>query len=412
MSILKFLLVAIIAMNPFSSINNLNIEKVGINEPYKLVYSLEKNEVVDGKQDNISLNVVGNVIAGEDVSSSYLDLNIKYDDKNHKDFDLNMVLDNNNIYVQKENVWRLLDVNEYSKNYDRDALYQAINDVYYDYNVNDFKYFKFLELSDNLEISFDDLDVVIDYSVFDSFKDYVKVEEDVISLEMNGSDSEEVILDILNNLNLVTESGNLYKDLQNIFSKINDDSYLNIKMSSVAEGIIMDIDCKLYSDENNYVSLKSNLHMVKSSFDKVVIDNHALNSKPFLENIDTYYLRFYPYNQFSIIWDSTDETLRANTSFVKENKQDNRIINYFVHKDSLYLPLRYISEGFGEILYWDANIGSSFIIKDNVRYDFEGKIIANRTYVKARDFEKLGYKIEYQGNYDGNPNFSKVIITK
>ena len=60
-----------------------------------------------------------------------------------------------------------------------------------------------------------------------------------------------------------------------------------------------------------------------------------------------------------------------------------------------YFPMRQISELFGENVVWDKATGEIYVSRDGKKIDMSGFIVNNRTYVKLRDFEKLGYKIDY-----------------
>lgn len=72
-----------------------------------------------------------------------------------------------------------------------------------------------------------------------------------------------------------------------------------------------------------------------------------------------------------------------------------------------YLPLRKIAEMFGEEVEWDNVNKQVYIVKDGVRIKMDNVVIQNSTaYIKAREFEKLGYVIEWE-------NMSEMItITK
>ncbi len=63
--------------------------------------------------------------------------------------------------------------------------------------------------------------------------------------------------------------------------------------------------------------------------------------------------------------------------------------------NSTYLPLRQIAESCGLTVEWDSEARKAYVIKDDINVDMTGTIIGNRTYVKVRDFEKLGAVIEY-----------------
>lgn len=61
-----------------------------------------------------------------------------------------------------------------------------------------------------------------------------------------------------------------------------------------------------------------------------------------------------------------------------------------------YFPMRQISEMFGETVIWDKATGEIYVLRDGEKIDMSGFVQNYRTYVKLRDFEKLGYKIDYE----------------
>jgi hypothetical protein len=60
-----------------------------------------------------------------------------------------------------------------------------------------------------------------------------------------------------------------------------------------------------------------------------------------------------------------------------------------------YFPMRQIAEMFGETVVWEKATGDIYVSRDGKKIDMSGFIKDNRTYVKLRDFEKLGYTIDY-----------------
>ncbi len=62
---------------------------------------------------------------------------------------------------------------------------------------------------------------------------------------------------------------------------------------------------------------------------------------------------------------------------------------------STYLPLRQISEACGLDVEWDDAERKAYVITENGKVDMTGIIIDDKTYVKVRDFEKLGVTVDY-----------------
>ncbi len=71
-----------------------------------------------------------------------------------------------------------------------------------------------------------------------------------------------------------------------------------------------------------------------------------------------------------------------------------------------YLPLRPVAGILNENVGWDTETHRAYIERNGERIDMTGIISNDRTYVKIRDFEKLGYKIDW------NEDLKIVEITK
>ena len=80
-----------------------------------------------------------------------------------------------------------------------------------------------------------------------------------------------------------------------------------------------------------------------------------------------------------------------------------------------YLPLRLLAEILGEEVGWESSTKTPFVMKDGERIDMKGKLKDGRAFVGVRDFEKLGYTVEYTFHKDeSNDLFSykEAVITK
>ena len=93
-----------------------------------------------------------------------------------------------------------------------------------------------------------------------------------------------------------------------------------------------------------------------------------------------------------------------NTAFINKYRRNGKVEwdyqPYTIIEDRIYLPLRYIGESFGEEVGWDNENKKAYVIRGEERIDMTGVLVDSKTMIKIRDFEKLGYKIEYS-NEDG-----------
>jgi len=61
----------------------------------------------------------------------------------------------------------------------------------------------------------------------------------------------------------------------------------------------------------------------------------------------------------------------------------------------VYLPLRRLAENFGENVGWDDKNSTAYVERNGERIDMTGLLLNNLTHVKIRDFEKLGYTVNW-----------------
>ncbi|HBV67265.1 MAG TPA: hypothetical protein DEF04_03110 [Clostridiales bacterium] len=73
---------------------------------------------------------------------------------------------------------------------------------------------------------------------------------------------------------------------------------------------------------------------------------------------------------------------------------------YVIIEDRVYLPLRYIGETFGEDVQWDNEGRKAYVVRGSEKIDMTGVLVDGKTMVKVRDFEKLGYKIDFVQDED------------
>ncbi|NLF80092.1 MAG: copper amine oxidase N-terminal domain-containing protein [Clostridia bacterium] len=83
---------------------------------------------------------------------------------------------------------------------------------------------------------------------------------------------------------------------------------------------------------------------------------------------------------------------------------------YFLQQGSIYLPLRSICESFGETVTWDQAAQQAYIVREGRQIAMTGLLQNGKTYIKVRDFEKLGYQVDYV--YDQDTAMHSATISK
>ena len=69
--------------------------------------------------------------------------------------------------------------------------------------------------------------------------------------------------------------------------------------------------------------------------------------------------------------------------------------NVVVEEGRAYVPLRLIAEKLGEEVGWENATKTPYVMKDGQRIDMKGLLQGSTAYVGVRDFEKLGYTVDY-----------------
>lgn len=92
--------------------------------------------------------------------------------------------------------------------------------------------------------------------------------------------------------------------------------------------------------------------------------------------------------------------------------------------ESIYVPLRATAEFFGETVKWNEISETASIVRDDTEIPMDGILLSNANsdlhdlyYARIREFEKLGYKVEYtelETDYENYEDYKtyKITITK
>ncbi len=98
-----------------------------------------------------------------------------------------------------------------------------------------------------------------------------------------------------------------------------------------------------------------------------------------------------------------DETLTAEQKETYKQYFDETELEYSILDtsaklidNSVYLPLRRLMENAGYEVSWDAEARKAYVTVDGNKIEMTGTIVDNKTYVKVRDFEKLGATVTYE----------------
>lgn len=196
---------------------------------------------------------------------------------------------------------------------------------------------------------------------------------------------------------LINEIGNIKKAETDEYKEM----FENIKYSNVSYSVDKDDVTNAYNQKvslsiapKNEEVLKAEINVDTGEYDgdiwtlpdnAKVVSSDEIN----ISNIKPY--------TCEIVWDAT--TLQDNYgsteihSIFDDKYTSNISSTVKIIDDRAYLPLREVCENLGYSVDWD---GSRAWVSDGFNmYDMTGTIINDRTYIKVRDFEKLGVVVEY-----------------
>ena len=89
----------------------------------------------------------------------------------------------------------------------------------------------------------------------------------------------------------------------------------------------------------------------------------------------------------------TDAILYAARKYYDESAME--WTNVIVKDGRAYVPLRLIAEKLGEEVGWENATKTPYVMKNGQRVDMKGLLQDGSAYVGIRDFEKLGYTVDY-----------------
>ena len=125
-----------------------------------------------------------------------------------------------------------------------------------------------------------------------------------------------------------------------------------------------------------------------------------------LNDFDTEYENFmnrqYPILNAKLSW-REGGALYGDITFYRKNLDYTLYYDYvwrqfIVIDDRIYVPMRTIAEGLGYEVQWDSENEKAYVLDGDNRIDMSGFVREDTTYIKVRDFEKLGCTVYYVQN--------------
>lgn len=412
---------------------------------------LEISSTVAGEDYNIKLDLEGTANI-EDLNSMYMNLDVilKVNDIGNE-LPVNFVISDNKVYVSKNAILEAVklqekfdgttenpkvidalynvelkdteyimisDLNEYYNGVEYKSNYKDMTDSALDYMTSAFKGFdsKLITKINNgysieltPESTFEFIERLVTYVsknkalVFDETIEYIENIYDAISTqELEGvteADKQAVIeeleasrqdfYDFVDEAVIFIESEE-FKSYEDMFnrSQIKEEIYKkgstyvqNVQGELVFEDIIM-----------GNLETSTEISPVDVEIKQITGESIAIDELEDLYNKTENKLN--PVNKLELSWYAEDSSAEIN-KYRLDGKTEWDYQSYALIDERVYLPLRYIGESFGEEVDWDNTNKKAFVIRGSEKIDMTGVLIDNTTMVKVRDFEKLGYKIDY-----------------
>ncbi|HCS11770.1 MAG TPA: hypothetical protein DIV40_09980 [Clostridiales bacterium] len=186
-----------------------------------------------------------------------------------------------------------------------------------------------------------------------------------------------------------------------------DDSIIKMEMYKQNDSYKQVIDSEIVYENVSMGKLSSITILTPKNVEKVPVTGNTIT----LEEMEKAYTKaenkVNPVQKVEIQWYADS----ISTEVIKYRLNGNYDFDfqpYTIIEGRIYLPLRYISESFGEEVDWDNVNKKAYVVRSEEKVDMTGVLVDSRTMIKIRDFEKLGYKIDYV-NVDGK---SIAIIIK
>lgn len=267
-------------------------------------------------------------------------------------------------------------------------------------------------IGNSKELVFDEtikyMDKVFDIVAAQGVEEITADEKDAAMAEIEGM--RQGFYDFIDEAAALVESGE-YKDVYVDFRDILDRSYLKGEIYKDGGKYGQSIQGELVYENIIAGNIKSNIEMTPKTVKKVSVTEKTITIEELEALYTTLENKYNPVERIEVSWYSSDEC-DGNEADISTYRVDGKYgwayRPYVIIENRMYLPLRYIGETFGEEVQWDDVNKKAYVVRGSEKIDMTGILSDNMTMVKVRDFEKLGYSIEFHQEED----WSTAIISK
>lgn len=231
----------------------------------------------------------------------------------------------------------------------------------------------------------------------------------------------------------VPKKDKLEKDYNDLLAELKDpeylkavvdfkDSYLTEKISLPSSGELRRVsDCAInYKGKKAFGYKADQLTTVMNNYDGVDGATYICDVDAFEKDYNKYINEKFPVKHVEIKWTSSDYARSADIEFERNSPTSSNRVSFscdYTHvalvneEGRIYVPMRKLAEGMGYEVEWDAEESKAYVIADDKKVDMSGLIVNDTTFIKVRDFEKLGLIIDYNEHHNGEFNYSEYVAT-
>lgn len=243
-------------------------------------------------------------------------------------------------------------------------------------------------IKDNKELVFDEtIDYLEKYYSNIEMDDFTDADKESMFEELRLSRQD--FYDSIDEAAMFLNSGEL-----DIYIDMLEDSVIKEEIYKEKDSYKDITEVNILYDGIDMISINSNTSIIPTNIEKVSLEGKTIEvvelenlynkTENYINPVQTMELQWYEDSYFVQV-----ESVRLEGNINNDYKDFANIDN------SIYLPLRFISESFGEEVDWDNENKKAYIIRNEEKIEMTGVIIDSNTMVKVRDFEKLGYKVDY-----------------
>ena len=184
-------------------------------------------------------------------------------------------------------------------------------------------------------------------------------------------------------------------------------SHLNAAVTKSGNVYNQSIDTKIVFRDEKLITLKSAFtQTVKADIAQKTVetDNPVLmdDIDRAMEKIERgiNYIKSMEVRWWNWSYDKEEQTVwsRVNVERAEGSYMDH--MNIVNEAGTVYLPMRHVLESFNEEVIWDAANKKAYVARGGDRIEMAGLLKNSTTFVKVRDFEKLGYTVSYEYEKD------------